>query len=240
MKCLILASGFGTRLYPVTKKTAKGLLPYKGKPVIDYIVESIPGGIEINVASNRKFEAQYRKWQGEINRDVRLFVEPVENEEQSLGAVGSLEYWVRQNAIDDDLLVIAGDNYFEMDMTHFISRFDGEHTLVAVYDIGDRRDACQFGVVQLDEDKITSLAEKPREPQSSLVATACYLFPAGVLAALNDYCKQGRKDNLGNFIAHLIGCGSVQAYVFNGAWFDIGNIWPRLEAENHNKGGEQC
>jgi len=236
MKCLILASGFGTRLYPVTRKTAKGLLPYKGKPVVSYIVDNIPGGIEIHLTTNRRFEPQYRQWQQGLDRDVMLFVEPVDSEEQSLGAVGSLEYWVKANKINDDLLVIASDNYFSLDMARFVSQFDGRHALVAVYDVGNKADARQFGVVELDGDRIMELVEKPATPRSSLVATACYLLPARLLPALHNYCRRAKKDNLGNFIARLVECDRVRAYVFDGAWFDIGNAWPRL---NDNQGGAQ-
>ena len=236
MKCLLLASGFGTRLYPVTRKTAKGLLPYKGKPVISYIVEGIPRDIEIYVTTNRKFASQYRGWQKTLDREVALFIEPVVSEEQRLGAVGSLEYWVETNAVDDDLLVIASDNYFDFDSRDFISHFDGRRTLVAVYDIKNMEDACQFGVITLEGDRVVKLIEKPPAPQSSLVSTACYIFPARVLSLLHDFCNLERKDNLGNFIAHLIRYDEVQAYVFSGAWFDIGNVWPRLNGNRSNQG----
>ncbi|GAF67331.1 unnamed protein product, partial [marine sediment metagenome] len=154
MKCLLLASGFGTRLYPVTQKTSKGLLPYKGKPIISYIVEKIPEEIEIYVTTNKRFASQYKKWQKGLNRDINLFIEPVIKEEQSFGAVGSLEYWVNENGIFDDLLVIASDNYFDLDMKKFISCFNGRHTLIAVHDIINKDDARQFGVAKLSDKKV--------------------------------------------------------------------------------------
>jgi glucose-1-phosphate thymidylyltransferase len=227
MKCLILASGFGTRLYPVTQKTAKGLLPYKGKPVVSYIVEKIPDGIDIFVTTNRKFASQYHDWQKRLGRHVELWVEPVDNEEQMLGAVGSLDYWVKGNNIDDDLLVIAGDNYFEMNLADFLSAFDKLNTLIAVYDIGDRNEARQFGVVRMDGTRVVELTEKPGNPQSSLVSTACYIFPSRIIPLLNEYCNQVKRDNLGNFISYLVDVDSVQAYVFNDLWFDIGNEWEK-------------
>ncbi|MDD4874274.1 MAG: sugar phosphate nucleotidyltransferase, partial [Dehalococcoidales bacterium] len=149
MKCLILASGFGTRLYPVTQKTAKGLLPYKGKPVISYIVEKIPDDMEIHITTNRKFASQYQEWEKDIGRNINLWVEPVDTEEQMLGAVGSLNYWVKGNNIQDDLLVVASDNYFDLGIKDLISAFDRKNTLIAVYDIGNKNEARQFGIVKL-------------------------------------------------------------------------------------------
>ncbi len=228
MKCLILASGFGTRLYPVTKKTAKGLLPYKGKPVINHIIERLPADIDIHVNTNRKFENQYQQWQKTLDRHITLLIEPVKDEKQSLGAVGSVEYWTRQKGIEDDILVIASDNYFEMDMADFIARFNGRNALVAVYDIGNLKDACQFGIVKVDGDKVVELAEKPQKPQSSLVATACYIFPKRALPMLHRYCRRDKKDNLGDFLVHLIRNDELYAYIFKEAWFDIGSKWEQL------------
>lgn len=139
MKSLILASGFGTRLYPLTFNKAKGLLEYKGKPLISHIVDKIPQNIDILVNTNKKFEADFCHWQSTLNREITLCIEPVFSEEQSLGAVGSLAHWVRAKNINDDLLVIASDNYFEFDLSKFISFYDGENTLVPVCQIADKK-----------------------------------------------------------------------------------------------------
>ncbi len=236
MKCLLLASGFGTRLYPLTKKTPKGLLPYQGKPVVTHIVERIPPDIEVYVTTNLRFEAQFRKFRDGLSRDINLFVEPVASEEERLGAVGSIEYFVRMNSIAEDLMVIASDNYFDFDVSDFIANFDGRLTLNAVYDIGNLDEARQFGVVSLAGDRLAALAEKPEKPVSTLVSTACYIFPARVLPMLADCCRSGRCDNLGNFIGHLIKNDAVRAYVFRGTWFDIGSLWPRLNARGSETG----
>jgi len=231
MKCLLLASGFGTRSYPVTVNLAKGLLPYQGKPVISHLVEKIPEEIRIHVTTNRRYESQFQNWQKTLGRNVALCVEPVFNERQSFGAVGSLEYWVKTNEVCDDLIVFASDNYFESDIREFILSFDGLHTLVAVYDVTNRADAQQFGVVKLSGKKVVELVEKPAEPKSSLVATACYIFPSRVLSLLSEYCSRGRKDNLGEFIAHLIRCDEVHAHLFKGGWFDVGDALARQKKE---------
>jgi len=224
MKCLILASGFGTRLYPLTQKTAKCLLPYKGKPVISHIVEKIPDGMDISVTVNRKFAPQFQDWQNKLDRPVDLWVEPVDNEQQMLGAIGSLDYWIKGNNIDDNLLVIAGDNYFSSDFSGFLSAFNLKDTIIALYDIGNKAKARQFGVVRLDGTKVVELTEKPQNPQSCLVSTACYAFPSRIIPLLDDYCKNIKRDNPGSFISHLVKIGFVQGYVLDGLWFDIGSI----------------
>lgn len=223
MKCLILASGFGTRLYPLTSNKAKALLEFKGTPLVSHIVNRIPKGIDIFVTTNRKFEASFREWSQTISRAVTLCVEPVSTEEQSIGAVGSLNYCVATENIMDDLLVIAGDNYFEPGLLEFISSYDSHSTLVGVYDIGDKKKCSQFGVVGLDGLRITRFEEKPSNPESSLIATACYVFPARIFPLLSKFCNGGKKDNLGAFIAYLVAKDVVHAYTFTELWFDAGS-----------------
>lgn len=223
MKCLILAGGFGTRLYPLTISRAKALLEYKGKPIINHIVDKIPKNIDIMVNTNKKFEADFRRWQQRINRKVEILVEEVLSEDQKIGAVGSLNFWIKNKPIAEDLLVIAGDNYFEFDLSDFIAAYNGMNALVAIYDIGDKNRATQFGVVKLDGDSIVELEEKPAKPKSSLIATACYIFPPRVFPLLHQYCQQGKRDNLGSFIANLIAIDEVHSYTFTELWVDIGS-----------------
>jgi glucose-1-phosphate thymidylyltransferase len=222
MKCLILASGFGTRLYPLTQNKAKALLEFKGKPVIDYVVDKIPQEIDILVNINQKFEADFQAWRDKIGRAVALCVEPVLTEEQAFGAIGSIDYWIKAKNITDDLLVIASDNYFELDLQKFIVAYDGKYTLVAVYDIGDKSKAGQYGVVSLEGNRIVKLVEKPKKPESSLVAIACYIFSPRIFRLLSQCCIEGR-DNLGNFISYLVEVDRVNAYKFSDKWFDIGS-----------------
>ena len=223
MKSLILASGFGTRLYPLTKTKAKALLEYKGQPIINHVIDKIPENIDILININQKFEADFCNWQRTLDRKVTLCVEPVMTEEQMLGAIGSIDYWVKAKNITEDLLVVAADNYFEFDLNRFIKAYEGQDTLVAVYDIGDKSKAVRFGVVRLEGNKIVEFVEKPAKPESSLVAIACYIFPPRIFPLLFQCCTEGR-DNLGNFITYLVEVDTVRAYTFGELWLDIGSL----------------
>lgn len=224
MKCLILASGFGTRLYPLTITEAKALLEYEGKPLLTHIVDKVPRNIDIFVSCNRRFEADFYRWQGNLGREVEICVEDVWADDQKKGAIGSLNFWVNSKDIAEDLLVIAGDNYFEFDLAQFIAAYNGKSALVAVYDIGDKSKASQFGVVQLDKNCIARFEEKPPTPKSSLIATACYVLPPRILSMLGEYCQLGERDNLGAFIAYLVDREEVYAHIFTELWFDIGTV----------------
>lgn len=224
MKCLILASGFGTRMYPLTLNCAKPLLPYRGKPIIDHIVDKIPHGIEILVNVNRKFEADFYAWQKKQTRQVTICVEDVYTEKDRLGAVSALNYWIQQKDIREDLLLFGSDNYFEFDMQKYMAAFNRQNLLVAVYNVGDPSRATQYGVVRVEDGRIVELEEKPAHPKSSLVATACYIIPTRVFPFISDFCSGQRRDNLGSFIAYLIERDTVQAFPFSETWLDIGNL----------------
>ena len=223
MKSLLLASGFGTRLQHLNINKAKGLIEYKGKALISHLVHKIPEEIPILVNTNKKFESDFRLWQKNLNRNITIYAEPVFHEKQALGAIGSIEYCIKTQNIADDLLVMASDNYFEFDLGHFIASYNGQNTLVAVHDIGDKSKASQYGVVQLDGCKIVELEEKPAQPKYSLIATACYIFPQRIFPLLAQYCSEGKRDNLGSFIAYLIANDEVHAYTFSEPWIDIGS-----------------
>jgi glucose-1-phosphate thymidylyltransferase len=226
MKSLVLSSGFGTRLYPLTLTVAKGLLPYRGRPLIDYVIDKIPPDVDILVNVNKKFEDGFRRWREGVPRDIKICVEPVYNEEQSLGAIGSLTYWIKNENITEDLLVIASDNYFEFKLTDFLAEYNGHDLLLAVRKIGDIHLAKQYGVVETDGDRIVRFEEKPAEPKSSLVATVCYVYPYRIFPVLFDYAASGKRDNIGSFVTYLIDEVKEPAYAFTFTerWLDIGSI----------------
>ncbi|MDD5398697.1 MAG: nucleotidyltransferase family protein [Dehalococcoidia bacterium] len=224
MKCLILASGFGTRLYPLTMNQAKALLPYKGKPMINHIVDKIPRDIEILVNVNMKFEHDFREWGRKQSRDITICVENVRSDDEKLGAIGSLNYWIKQKNITEDLMLFGADNYFEFDLSSFLAAYDGRNILVAVYDVGHPSKATQYGVVKIEGDRIVELEEKPASPKTSLVATACWILPPRVFPIISAFCDMAVQDNLGVFITHLVGIDNVIAYPFEEQWIDIGNL----------------
>jgi glucose-1-phosphate thymidylyltransferase len=225
MRCLILASGFGTRLYPLTRDKAKALIEYKGTPLLTHIVERIPHNIDIFVATNRKFEMDFRRWRKGIDRKIEIDVEDVWTEKQKKGALGSLAFWVEKANINEDLLILASDNYFEFDISQFIDAYDGRNALVAVHDTGDKSKARRFGVVEVEKGRIVKCDEKPSFPESSLVGIACYIFPPRLFAILSRYHNEHPElDELGHFIAYLVKYDEVDAYIFTELCRDIASI----------------
>ncbi len=229
MKCLILAGGFATRLYPLTVDRPKALLPFRGRPVLSHIIDRIPEGMDILVSTNKKFEGVFADWQATLTRTIEIGVEDALADDQKKGAVGAIDHWINSKHIQEDLMVVAGDNYFELDLSDLIERFNGRNAIIAAFDVGDKDMACeigkrcQVGLLTVEDGRIVRFDEKPESATSSIVSTGIYILPHRLFPALSQYCRDHKPDNLGSFIAHLIASETVHAYVFSTLWLDIGD-----------------
>lgn len=232
MKALILAAGYATRLYPLTKERPKPLLSVGGKPIIDYLIEKLDeiDGLDIiYVVTNQKFYHAFEGWLESLksNKQIVLINDGTTKYEDRLGAIGDIELALRWQRICDDLLVLAGDNIFEWNLKGFVeyAKEAPDSFAMGVYDIKDKRKASKYGVAELDNSgHLKSLKEKPKEPISSLVATGIYYFPKKELSSINEYLKVGKEtDAPGHFIHWLLKPRQVRGYIFKGIWYDIGD-----------------
>jgi len=239
MKCIILAGGYAKRLWPLTKYIPKPLLDINGKPIIDIILDKIMATKnidEIIVSTNTKFEAPFREWIKEQSSDgkkMMLVIEPTLEEACKFGTIAGIEYIINKVGVDDDLLVIAGDNLFDFELKDFIKFYkEKKAPIVAVFDVKDVCKAQLYGIVSIDKNhRVIDFLEKPEEPPSTLASTACYIFPKKTLHMFSEYMKEGgRKDSPGFFIAWLSKKTPMYAYTFRGHWFDIGDFESLLKA----------
>lgn len=232
MHAFILAGGFATRLWPLTERRAKPLLPVAGKPLLTHIVEKIPAHIPVTVSTNAAFGEDMKRWSETIGRrDVKIRVEQTKNDDEKLGTLGATAQWIEAEKIKDDILLLTGDNWFGFNMNTFVDQFDGI-TLVAAYDIGDKAKASAFGTIVTDGNKadVTSFEEKPKEPKSSLVSTGASILPASVIPDLLAFAKV-KPDNVGGIFEELLRLERpVRCFRFSEPWFDIGSFATYLEA----------
>jgi len=228
MKIVIMAGGYATRLWPITKDNPKALLPLGDRYIIDYIIEKTKDlDLDVYVSTNRFFAKYFEEWSKDKN--IKLLIEDTLHEEEKLGTIGALNEALEKLGLDD-YLVIAGDNLFPFSLRDFLDRYDGK-TLIAVYDVGDFELAKRYGVVLLEGDKVVDFEEKPVKPKSTWISTGVYVFPKGVLELIPQYLKEGNKDSPGYFIQWLLSKGvEVYAYKFDDYWYDIGSADSYLEA----------
>lgn len=230
MKALILAGGFATRLRPLTNDKAKPLLPIADRPIISHIVDRIPSDVPIIVSTNAAFRADFEAWRAtHPEHDITIFVEPAASNEVKIGALGGVRLAIETFKIDEDLLVIGGDNVFSFSIEDFLASGSGQ-PLLAVYDIADLEAAKRYGVVIADGRRVVSFQEKPPEPKSSLVSTCCYHFPATFLPHIVEAAKLS-PDRLGSVFEYFLNQG-IESHVFRFAeyWNDIGSLDAYIDA----------
>ena len=238
MKAIILAGGYATRLQPLTDDLSKCLLPVGGKSMVDWILERIRQVDEIDdvhVVTNSRFADDFRRWAASKD-GVTVHDDGTSTNEDRLGAVGDVSFTLEHAGIDDDVLVVAGDNLFDYDLQDYIDfwRGKGVASAVAVRDVGDLRLASQYGVVSLDDDeRVVEFVEKPAEPKSTLAATATYIYHRQHVPLVARYLSEGNApDQSGSFFEWLRSRESVYGYSFTGAWLDIGDYEQLLVADN--------
>jgi glucose-1-phosphate thymidylyltransferase len=238
VKALVLAAGYATRLRPLTDTWSKELLPVGGRPVVDWIVEAIaavPEIDEIHVVTNTRKAPAFLEWA--VGRDVHVHDDGTSSNDDRLGAIGDLRFVLERTGIDDDLLVIAGDNLFELSLAELVQFWSskGRASALAVRDVGSWELAMQYGVVALDaRNRVTAFVEKPADPPSTLAATATYLYHREHLPLVDRYLAEGNSpDQPGRLIEWLQAREPVYGFIFDDPWYDIGDLDQLLVADNH-------
>jgi glucose-1-phosphate thymidylyltransferase len=231
MKALILAAGYGTRLYPLTIDRPKPLVKVGGKTILERLLrklEAIDLCDEVYIVTNDKFHGMVEKWMKGKSFSVNVSVinDLTKTNEDRLGAIGDINLVLREKKPEDDVLIVAGDNLFEFSIADFLNKVkEAEKFGVALYDVKDIKLAQKYGIVALDgESFIRGFQEKPAVPDSTLASTGIYYFPKKKLSMLDEYMGTSMaKDAPGNFVKWLSEKEKVYGYVFEEGWYDIGD-----------------
>lgn len=230
MKAILLVAGYATRLYPLTKNMPKALLNIAGKPILTSIyeqLETLDAVDEVYVVSNHKFYEHFVKWANELNGTKKITVidDGTTNEDNRRGAIGDIKYTIDQMAIDEDIVVVAGDNFFTYklkDMYDYYKKVNDD--CVCVKEIDDVEELKAFAVASLGADnRIEQLEEKPQQPKSNTAVFATYMYTKETIKLFEQYLNEGNKpDAPGYFVEWLYRKKPVYAYKFVGECYDIG------------------
>lgn len=227
MKCLILAAGYATRLYPLTENFPKPLLKVGDKTILDWLIDDIKGsGIvdEFVVISNHKFAPIFEKW---APAGVTVVDDGTSSNETRLGAVRDIQYAIDTLGLDDDMLVIAGDNVLDFSLTRFISyaRQKGASCIMRYYEAEPAKLRKSANVVIDEDDRILSMEEKPQEPKSNWCCPPFYYYKKEDARRVKEGIQSGcGVDAPGSFIAWLSTNSPVYAMEMPGKRYDIGNL----------------
>jgi glucose-1-phosphate thymidylyltransferase len=242
MKLVVLAAGYATRLYPLTLDRPKALLPVAGRPMLEHVLERLAPIRELDgvyVVTNAKFAGHFRTWaEGYVppagGWRVVVVDDGTTTDEDRLGAIGDLDLVLRSERIDDDVIVVAGDNLFSEDLGDF-GRYARERdaSVLAVYDVGDLGEMRKYSAVETDDEgRITSFEEKPAHPASTVTGIALYFYPRSVLPLIRRYLAEGNNpDQPGRLVQWLYPRVPVYAWPVPGLWYDIGSQETLREAD---------
>ncbi len=232
MKALILAAGYATRLYPLTKEYPKPLLKVGKRPIINYIIDKLEALDEIDeifVVTNSKFMPQFEKWRVRLRskKQISLIDDLTKSLSDRRGAIGDMNFAINKKRLKDDLLVMGADNLFNCNLKEFLSFVKGNASpVIGAYNIKDTRQAKKYGVIKLNkENKLVDFKEKPKNPKSTLIAMCLYYFPKEKLRLIKEYVngKTYKCDATGFYIDWLRKRVPVYGFVFDGFWYDIGD-----------------
>ena len=246
MKCLILAAGYATRLYPLTENFPKPLLDVGGKTILDWLVDDIhTAGLvdEFVVISNHKFAHHFEKWAATKTMKVTVVDDGTDSNETRLGAVKDIQFAIDQLGLDDDMLVIAGDNVLDFTLTKFLAYAKEKNTsCIMRYYEPEEKKLTKCGVVEIDEnDRIVSMEEKPAAPKSHWCCPPFYYYTKADAKLVAKGIEAGcGTDAPGSYIAWLCTQTPVFAMEMPGKRFDVGNMESYNKIKEEYKGITVC
>lgn len=230
MKCLILAAGYATRLYPLTENFPKPLLKVQGKAILDWLIDDMDrSGVidEYVVISNHKFAHYFEAWATEKRQKVTVVDDGTQSNETRLGAVRDIQFAMDALNIREDVLVMAGDNLLDFSLTEFIAYAQARKTscIMRYYEESENK-LRRSGVVTINEqEQVLEMAEKPADPASSWCCPAFYYYIAEDAGRIAEGIADGcHTDAPGSYVAWLCKRSTIHAMEMPGSRYDIGNL----------------
>lgn len=239
MKCLILAAGYATRLYPLTENFPKPLLKVGDKTILDWLVDDIDIVGEVDeyvVISNHKYAEHFSDWAQTKKQKVTVVDDMTSTNETRLGAVKDIQFAIDKLSLDDDMLVIAGDNVLDFSLTKFIKYAKEKNTscIMRYYEPDDKK-LLKCGVVTIDDnDKVLNMTEKSLTPATHWCCPPFYYYVKTDAKLVQRGIDSGcGTDAPGSYIAWLCTQAAVHAMEMPGKRYDIGNLesYEKVKAE---------
>lgn len=242
MKCLILAAGYATRLYPLTKNFPKPLLKVGSKTILDWLVDDIDTANAVDeyvVISNHKFASFFNDWAKEKKQNITVVDDGTDTNETRLGAVKDIWFAIEKLGIDDNVLVIAGDNVLDFSLTAFMNYAEKKNaSCVMRYFEAEKSKLVKSGVVTIaEDDKVENMAEKPEEPESNWCCPPFYYYIKEDVRQIPKAIQEGcATDAPGSLIAWLCKQTAVYAMEMPGKRYDIGNLQSYEKVQSEYRG----
>jgi len=229
MKCLILAAGYATRLYPLTENFPKPLLKVGEKTIVDWLIDDLRTANAIDefiIISNHKFAHHFEDWAKGKTYKVTVVDDGTDTNETRLGAVRDIDFTIKSLSLDDDLMALAGDNVLDFSLVSFLNYcLEKKTSCVMRYWESQKETLPKRGVLELSGDRVIGMEEKPREPKTQWCCPPFYFYAKEDSKKIADAIADGcGVDAPGSFIAWLCQKSPVYAMEMPGSRYDIGNL----------------
>lgn len=241
MKAIVLAAGYATRLYPLTLHRPKPLLPVAGRPMLNHVLSALEPVRPIDrafIVTNARFATQFEQW---LQTDGQRAPFPcivvndgTTDDSNKRGAIGDIFFVLETHQLDDDLVVVAGDNLFSQPLQGFGEFCQRRNApVLGVYDVGDLEQIRKYNAIETDpEGRITFFEEKPAQPRSTLTGIALYFYPRHTLPLIRQYVAGGNNpDQPGRLVQWMYPRVPFYTWRVPGLWFDIGSRETLEEAD---------
>ncbi len=232
MKCIILAAGYATRLYPLTINTPKPLLEVSGKTILDRILLKVSQVNDINevvIVSNNKFFNTFQEWKKSFQycKKITILNDGTNSNETRLGAIKDILFAINELSIDEDIMVLAGDNLFDFELTDFVSFFKEKKTdLITSHIINDIERLKRTGVALIDDQfRLIEFEEKPNYPKTNFAVPPFYIYKRETLGLIKRFIDEGNNgDAPGMLLGWLLHQTPIHVFLFQGERYDIGTV----------------
>ena len=241
MRCLILAAGYATRLYPLTENFPKPLLKVGEKTIIDWLLDDIDKKNVIDeyiIVTNHKFVDHFENWQKDkiLNAPITIIDDMTVSNETRLGAVKDIDLVIQKLKIDDDLMVLAGDNLLDFSLDSFIDYFltKKKTCIMRYYETQTEKIKKSASVITNLDDYVLEMVEKPLNPPSNWCVPPFYIYDKNTIKMVNSALEDGCNfDAPGSLIAYLYDKVEIYAMVMPGKRYDIGTLENYQEICHH-------
>lgn len=241
MKCLILAAGYATRLYPLTENFPKPLLEVGGKPIVDWLIDDLRTANAIDefvVISNHKFAHHFEDWAKDKDYKITVVDDGTSSNETRLGAVKDIEFAVNKLGLNDDMMVLAGDNVLDFSLTKFLAFCQEKNASCVMRYWEEKKETLpKRGVLELDGDRVVGMEEKPAQPKTQWCCPPFYYYSKEDSKKIGEAIADGcGVDAPGSFIAWLLTKSPVYAMEMPGSRYDVGNLESYTKIKNEYRG----
>lgn len=231
MKSIILAAGYSTRLYPLTKNFPKALLPIQGKEIIRYMLEDLQKVKEVDetvLLTNSHYFRLFETWMKTYFPKIRVMDNGTTSKDDRLGAIGDLQLALQKTGWQDDVLVLPSDTLYEFDLQKVVDFYHKNKGFTSVVRDCENKEIIRekLGCAEVDGNKLVSFEEKPKKPKSTLLSVPIYIYPKKTLPLIKQYIDDGNNvDSPGAIIPWLL--ERIDCYAYNmgtGYSYDVGTV----------------